>query len=71
MKPEEIRDLRHSLGLTQAQFADALGLSDKPIQSKRQLIWRWESGQRAPSQAALILLQQLIHKVQHGLFTHM
>jgi DNA-binding transcriptional regulator YiaG len=54
MDPERIKALRVSLGLTQREFADALGL-------KLRAITYWEAGApgRDPKGPALILLHML------------
>lgn len=52
LAPEQIRELRTRLNLTQAAFARLLMVSVKTIQS-------WEQGQRLPSGAAIRLLQLL------------
>jgi len=53
MKPQEIQKLRHKLGQTQTVFAqENFGL-------KRITIAKWESGDRNPGKAALIILKKL------------
>jgi HTH-type transcriptional regulator/antitoxin MqsA len=49
MSPAEIRDLRNSLGLSQAELERALGLGPKTVV-------RWESGKVMPNQATSALL---------------
>ena len=52
MYPEPIRNLRKSMGLTQQQFADLLGVSFVTLN-------RWENGQSRPSAMGLAKLRQL------------
>ena len=54
MTPERIKALRQSLGLTQSQFAEALGI-------KLRAVTYWEAGapDRKPAGPALILLHML------------
>ena len=52
MTPEDIKAIRAGLGLTQAQFAEAMGSDISAVQ-------RWEGGQRKPRGAALKLLEGL------------
>lgn len=52
MTPDEIRDLRTRLGLSQAQFAARLGVSVNTVA-------RWEQCSRRPGPYALLRLQQL------------
>ena len=47
--PEEIKQIRKKSGLTQAFFADFLGVSVKTVEA-------WESGRNKPSGAACRLL---------------
>lgn len=49
LQPEEIKALRESLGLTQAQFEQALGIGEKTVV-------RWEQGKVLPGQATALLL---------------
>jgi len=49
LKPKEIRKMRATLGLSQAQFARYLGTSVASVRS-------WEQGARKPHSAALRLL---------------
>jgi putative transcriptional regulator len=51
---KEITRLRVESGMSQADFAGALNVSAKTVQS-------WEQGQRRPSQAALRLIQVFRH----------
>lgn len=43
MAPEEIRDLRDRVGMTQREFAQALGVTHGSV-------WQWENGQTTPSE---------------------
>lgn len=43
--PARIKKLRERLGLTQAEFGDAIGVTQQSVQ-------RWESGERNVSQLA-------------------
>lgn len=49
LQPEEIKELRESLGLTQTEFEKALGIGEKTV-------IRWEKGKVLPSQAMAMLL---------------
>ena len=53
MTPAELRDLRLKIGWTQAELADALGLTSRASVS------RMESGSRPIMGAVLILARQL------------
>ncbi|BAU49568.1 helicase [Sulfurifustis variabilis] len=55
MKAEQIRELRKSMGLTQQQFAELLGVSFVTLN-------RWENGQFKPSAMALSKLQALARR---------
>ena len=46
----EVSQARHRSGLSQAQFAEALGISKRTLQE-------WEQGRRAPSGAAQTLIR--------------
>jgi putative transcriptional regulator len=46
----EVSQARHKSGLSQAQFAEALGISKRTLQE-------WEQGRRAPSGAAQTLIR--------------
>ncbi len=52
MKPDQIRQLRKTLDLTQQQFAERLGVSFVTLN-------RWENGQSRPSALGLAKLQEL------------
>ncbi|MGB7180714.1 MAG: helix-turn-helix domain-containing protein [Burkholderiaceae bacterium] len=46
----EVADARHKSGLSQAEFAEALGISKRTLQE-------WEQGRRSPSGAAQTLIR--------------
>jgi len=46
MKPEEIKEIRKKLGLTQKKFAEKLDVSDRTIRA-------WESGEKSPGRRSL------------------
>jgi putative transcriptional regulator len=50
MRPDEIQKARKSLGLSQDEFANAIGVSASTLR-------KWEQGQRAPTGAAKTLLK--------------
>ena len=50
IEPNEVVIARHSTGLSQAQFAEALSISKRTLQD-------WEQGRRAPSGAAQTLIR--------------
>lgn len=50
VEPGEIAQARQTSGLSQAEFADALGISKRTLQE-------WEQGRRAPSGAAQTLIR--------------
>jgi DNA-binding transcriptional regulator YiaG len=62
MTPEEIKELRHSLGLSQAEFLEQLGITGCNPDAARQTVSRWERGTRNPSGASEALLRQLAEK---------
>ena len=53
----ELRTLRHSLGLTQPQMAERLGVSTSGYR-------KWEQGERGISGPVLILLEQIKEKLR-------
>jgi putative transcriptional regulator len=50
VSPDDIRNARKQLGLSQDQFADAFGVGAPTLR-------KWEQGQRAPTGAAKTLLK--------------
>jgi putative transcriptional regulator len=50
VSPDDIQKARKRLGLSQDQFADALGVSASTLR-------KWEQGQRSPTGAAKTLLK--------------
>lgn len=50
VEPNEVAQARHKSGLSQADFADALGISKRTLQE-------WEQGRRSPSGAAQTLIR--------------
>lgn len=57
--PDQIITARKSLGLNQAEFADALGVDQATIS-------RWESGKITPSGPAIRLLGRLVGESQEA-----
>jgi DNA-binding transcriptional regulator YiaG len=57
MTPAELRTLRHSLGLTQPQMAERLGVSTSGYR-------KWEHGERGISGPVLILIEQIKDKLK-------
>lgn len=53
MTPQEIRQVRLTLGLSHTQMSLALGVN-------RRTISRWESGQRVPGKPTQKLIQSLL-----------
>lgn len=51
-KPQEIKDVRHKVGMTQKLFANYLGVSVKTVES-------WESGLNKPSGSSNRLITML------------
>ncbi|GAB4120412.1 MAG: helix-turn-helix domain-containing protein [Wenzhouxiangellaceae bacterium] len=49
VKVNEVAEARHKTGLSQAQFAEVLGISKRTLQE-------WEQGRRSPSGAARTLI---------------
>jgi putative transcriptional regulator len=58
--PLEIKELRLKLGMTQAEFSEAIGLE------RQQTISVWEKGEQLPSRMAKILLTMFLSKVEAG-----
>src|ERR671916_440065 len=52
MTPQQIRELRQGLKLTQQQLADKIG-------ARQHTVARWETGMNEPKRAYAILLRQL------------
>jgi DNA-binding transcriptional regulator YiaG len=52
MTPRDVRRLRDTLRLTQAQLAEKLGTT-------RQQVTRWENGKHAPGRMSILLLKSL------------
>lgn len=57
MSPEQIREARAGLGMTQAEFAAALGSDIRTVQ-------RWEAGERSPRGAAARMIETLAAKAK-------
>jgi DNA-binding transcriptional regulator YiaG len=55
MAPSDIRDTRESLDMTQTDLAQALGVSLRTV-------CYWEAGEKRPSGAANLLLEQFAKK---------
>ncbi|MEH2381525.1 MAG: helix-turn-helix transcriptional regulator [Nostoc sp.] len=51
-----IRELRQQLDLSQEKFAAKLGVSVRTVN-------RWENGSTLPSQMALKLIEEMLHKM--------
>ncbi|WP_100897836.1 helix-turn-helix domain-containing protein [Nostoc flagelliforme] len=51
-----IRELRQQLDLSQEKFAAKLGVSLRTVN-------RWENGSTVPSQMALKLIEEMLHKM--------
>lgn len=52
MSKDEIRKIRLALGMSQTEFADAVGVNQATVSL-------WESGLRSPSGSATILIRQI------------
>lgn len=52
MTPEEIRNRREGLGMSEAQFAEALGVTARAVRF-------WQLGVYRPSQPVLMLMAKL------------
>jgi putative transcriptional regulator len=50
IEPSEVAQARQSAGMSQTQFAEALGISKRTLQE-------WEQGRRSPSGAAQTLIR--------------
>ena len=60
----KLRVVREELGLSQAEFAEALSLSD-PRGNGAQFVRKWETGERPPSGTAIAAIRYLcaLHRV--------
>jgi DNA-binding transcriptional regulator YiaG len=56
MTPAQIRTLRKRLKMSASQFARALGFVGK---NSHITVYRWETGERAPSRQTIILMRML------------
>lgn len=52
MTPAQIRARREGLGMSEAQFAAALGVSARTVRY-------WQTGGRSPSKAVVLLMKRL------------
>ncbi len=57
MAPIELKNLRKSLGLTQVELAELLGV-------EKTSVWRWEKGQQVISQAVAMAAEHLRCKLK-------
>lgn len=55
MTPQEIKDLRARMGLTQMEFCNMLGVAHSTYAN-------WELGKHAPSKMAIRMLEQITKK---------
>jgi DNA-binding transcriptional regulator YiaG len=62
MKPDEIRQLRESIGLTQDDFGRLLDVSQKQIS-------RWERGSSKPNRFYAALLNLVRENHKNGIYT--
>lgn len=60
MTPAQFKAARHTLGLTAAQMAERLGLSDQ------RSVRRYESGERRVSGPVALLMARLLEESQHA-----
>lgn len=56
MTPSAIRTLRKKLQLSANEFAEELGFTGK---NKALTVYRWENGEREPSNQTILLIKQL------------
>lgn len=56
MTPQEFKQARQSLGLSQSQIAAILGMGDSGDRTVR----KWENGERSPNQIACTAVQWLV-----------
>src|SRR5687768_728067 len=59
VKPSDLKEVRGALQMTQAEFANAFGLSLRTYQ-------KWESGEKSPSGPATMFMR-LVIKDPHGI----
>jgi len=64
MTPDEIREARRQLGMSQAQLADALGLSPD---NGRRAVGHWEDGSKAISGPAVVAIRYMLKYGVDGL----
>ncbi len=57
--PDEIKDLRQALGLTQAKFA-------KKLKTQRTRVTKWETGKESPSEFYQKKLDRLLNKIEEA-----
>lgn len=57
MRPEEVREARRVLGMTQQALADRLGVTINAVQ-------RWEAGTRPPSGPVIVAIRLLVANVK-------
>ena len=50
--PQEIKEIRGKLGITQKELADEIGVSKRTVES-------WESGKRSPSNTACRIIEMV------------
>ena len=62
VKPDQIRDLRRSLGLSQTQFAIRLNALDPDVRASMTAVSKWENGWRNPSPNTAAALNKLAGK---------
>lgn len=59
MSPEDIRDLRDRLGLSQQGLADRVNIINPLLRVNRQTVYRWERGTQAPNVHSLVALRRV------------
>lgn len=64
MNPDEIRNLRMKLGLSQTEFA---ALIDPDLGQHQ--VSRWETGRRTPHKFYVALLEQIKRNYERGVYT--
>ena len=60
MTPSQIRSARKRLGMSCSEFAAALGFTSK---HRHIAVWRWERGDRKPSEQTVLLIRQLLNSI--------